>query len=617
MIEEDIKKNAKTDPVLTGLKFLSEINRFSTKDQDVCKKLAESEHLTKEEFDFAKKILKRYEDKLPPELFVDILNAKFTGQKTEKPKEDDIPKTIPPDIYVLISNHDRISASIWNGHEGKIDYVVTKENDKGEDKDWIYTLVRFDGSIDEPLLINGTTHGLRFHLGKDEYVLSVADAVRLFKDIFYLQSLTCQRLSEVFTYYVSNAEREGKLRVYMNSPISVVDGIVRVDYDIKGKTKEILSLLREYENIASHREAYRATFAWALFAPLHYYLKSLAKSNLKCPLILESGKTSGGKTSIANLFIGHGYDMPKEKYFYPFNRVQSLFMLSVHLSESNIPAIIDDVTVKWITQNKENFKSYVHSGIFADRGKSNQQHSEYSGMRSFIMTLNEDYAIDMDLALASRMGVFSFGPEESRRTNREKYLELLKTLPTGFMYELFVMLFKDRRIDEIVHEVEPFETTNDWFNYILRKVNELCTAFGVEPFPLINGDSKASSVSYAMDIAQAFLAEWARMHDYGEKSYNGEVVRVQKYYSQLSMELDVDELNGRTFIHFTPGAFKKLIQMRGFEKIYASTTEFINNIDSREDGVMVMNDGKRRTHRFGESVLHAYTISIPTETVSK
>jgi hypothetical protein len=94
---------------------------------------------------------------------------------------------------VPISKEDHISGRIFNGHEGKIEYVEEKMTEEGFTQ-IASTIVRFDGSIDEPVIINGMTRGVRFHLGKDEYILSVSDTIRLFKDVFYLQAYACQRL---------------------------------------------------------------------------------------------------------------------------------------------------------------------------------------------------------------------------------------------------------------------------------------------------------------------------------------------------------------------------------------------------------------------------------------
>ena len=593
------------NPVLDAIRILDKAGVWKEKDSEIGKTMASKSAYTRGEHTIARRLAMRYKENLPLQLFLDVVNSEY-----RKPVEKDEEISTVPSIVVDISGEDGVQGLIWNGHEGKISYKF-RVNSGNESHASVATLVRFDGVIKKPVKIDGKTNGMMFTLGNEEFVLSAENAVRLFKDRFYLQSYACQRLSEIFNYYITNAEAYNEMELYKTSPISVLDNKILVDYKTSGNLIDILKTLIDYEKYASHPEAYRATLAWALVAPLHYYMKDMAVSNLKCPNLLKSGRTVSGKTSLSNLFIGHGYDMPKKKYFYPFNRVQSLFMLSVHLSESNIPCIIDDVTTKWIIQNSENIKSYAHSGIFADRGRSNQQHTEYNGMRSFVMTLNEDYAIDMDLALASRLGIFSFGLEESNRTDQKRYLALLSSLPKGFMYNLFAATLAGKDIRDIVRDAESFQTTNDWFNYGIVLINKICEENGIQGFQILNG-KKQSVVSYAMEIAQSFLGEWARMHDFKEQIYNNEPVKVQKYYSQLSMELDVDELNGRTYIHFTPGALKKLIQMRGLEKIYSTTTEFINNIDNSEDGVMVMNDGRPKSHKFSAIPLKAYTISIKT-----
>ena len=512
-----------------------------------------------------------------------------------------------PDIVVNISKRDKVVGLIWNGKEGKIVHVQPVK--KGQQRT---VLLRFAGSIEKPVLIDGKTKGIKIVIGEEVFVNTVQNIVTMMRQRFFLSNGICQKLHEVLNAYIETYSGNDT-ETYKTSPVSVSNGEIVVDYPLKRNVREILELLKDYEKTASNPEAYRAMLAWALIAPLHYYLKVESASNLKCPLLMFTGKTGGGKSSLSNIFIGIGFELPKEKWYYTFGRVEKVFMLSIHLSESNIPCLIDDIAVPWIIKNKENFKSYVHSGIFIDRGKSDQGHNEYRGMRSFVMTLNEDYAVDTDLALATRIAAYAFTETEKKRLDLDAFNRLLQALPKGFMYELIASAFEDISFRKVLRASESFANTKDWLNYGIDRINALHEKYNSPTFEKMNGAMNKTGASNATEIAEAFLAEWARMQNVEEKDMNGEPIRLSRYYGQLRSELDVDDLDGRAYIHFTPGAYRTLIKIRGFAMPYTSATDFINNIDNDSE-TKAENGGKMKSHRFPGSVsypLQCFTISTP------
>lgn len=582
--------------------LLKHDSNLSPGDKGVLNSLSGREEISVAEIKTVIGILRARLKKVDTDLYMDVMRIDLRKLK-DRPEQVQV-DTTPAQITVEISGRDGVRGLIWNGHEGKIAY------DYGGDSPTV--IMRFSGSIDAAVKINGKINGVSFTFqGEPPYTMSVDDVVYFLKQRYSLNGKDTQHVREIFEYYVNDAVRQGTIKVHESSPIAVVDGKIKVTHEDSGDLGLILKTLSDYQKYASHPDNYRAMLGWSLLAPLHFYMKSESVMGVKCPLILNTGETETGKTSVAQIFIGLGYSMKQDYYFYPFNRIKTLFMLSVHLSETNIPCLIDDIPKSWIEDRIEDLKSYSHSGIFGDRGKQTLTSKEYPGQRSFIMTINEDYALDTDLALATRLGVFTFGKTEHNRQNRERYAELFEVLPMGFMYDIFKALYADKDFSTLMKEAEKFTTTKQWFNFGIEAVNSLCKQYGVEPFELLNGHSERYTVSNSMEVAEAFISEWKRIMATEIRTEGGESVRARKYTSPLEGSLDVDELEGRLFIHFTSGALKKLNQVWNLNMRHRTAIDFIHNIDSRDDGVRVENEGKTHNIRLMGFPTTVFTISIP------
>ncbi|MEM3332725.1 MAG: hypothetical protein QW745_00750 [Thermoplasmata archaeon] len=147
-----------------------------------------------------------------------------------------------------------------------------------------------------------------------------------------------------------------------------------------------------------------------------------------------TGKTKGGKTSLGRFFLGHGFTQEQAKYFYPYNRAYTRFTLTKHLSETNLPALFDDVPTSWILQHKKDLKVYAGTNHWGGRGRGDQTLREYLGERSFLITINDEFRVDDDLALALRLIVLRFDERRRQMMDLSVRLEFFKSLPGGFVF---------------------------------------------------------------------------------------------------------------------------------------------------------------------------------------
>jgi hypothetical protein len=523
------------------------------------------------------------------------------------------------EIFIAISQADKVYGTIRNGKEGVIKWIHEyKKKDKktGKLEDAIDTrdIVRFNGEIGKVYKIDNVAPAIGISVNNEGYVFDLQEAVQFFRSKFALSSSKTQYLTEILTSYIFQQIDNGKFELYASSPIIVLDSAVKVNYEQRHDVATILKALINFYPFASHQDAYKALFAWTIVSPLHDELKRGSIKGIQTPITILTGKTKGGKTTLGNLFIGKGYGLKQDDYFYPYNRVATRFVLMKHLGESNLPALFDDLPANWILTHKEDIKSYVQTGHFGDRGRGDQTLTEYRGRRSFIGTINDDIRVDDDLALSLRLLLIRFTEYNRQRKDKKKFDAMFDSLPDGFMYEIFRAIFEGKNITDILSEVERFEGVEDWINYGISKINELCDLHGIAGLPEFKSDAASiEAPSNALEIALALKAEFKRIeHSVQEyQDSDGVVHDKTRYQSRIAGEIDLEYGIDREFIYFTGAAFKQIANQLG--RPYSNASNFLNNVYSSDDGVKVENEGKMVSRRMNSEPypVKAYKISIP------
>ncbi len=523
------------------------------------------------------------------------------------------------EILVIISQADKVYSTIKNGREGVVKWIreykkKNKKTEKWEDASDTKDIVRYNGEIGQVYKIDNVTPAIGITINNEEHVFDLPETVQFFRSKFALSSTKTQYLTEILTAYIFQQIDAGTFELYASSPIVVIDDVVRVNYEQRHETAPILKTLFDFYPYASHQDAYKALFAWAIVSPLHDELKRRSIKGIQTPVAILTGKTKGGKTTLGNIFIGKGFSLSQDDYFYPYNRVATRFSLMKHLGETNLPALFDDLPSNWILTHKEDLKSYVQTGHFGDRGRGDQTLTEYRGRRSFIGTINDDIRVDDDLALSLRLLLIRFTEYNRQRKDKRKFDLMFDSLPDGFMYEIFRAIFEGKNINDILREVEKFENVEDWINYGINKINELCGPYGIEVFSEFKSDAASlDAPSNAMEIALAMKAEFKRIEHSIKEYIDGEGVvhNATRYQSRIAGEIDLEYEIDREFIYFTGAAFKYVANQLG--RPYSNASNFLNNVLSTDTGVRVENEGRMVSRRMNSEPypVKAYKISIP------
>ena len=495
---------------------------------------------------------------------------------------------------VIISESESITGQIFNGPHGLIRYI------KGDKQQ---TILRYSGVIG-PVYRMDDSWGLELNINHKKLILETDNAVKYLKNRFYLTPGQTQKLQEILLYFVQDNEKSNNYKNYFASPIINDNGIIHVDFPLHDNS-DILKNLLDFYPKSSHPNYFLEVLGYDIIAPFHNDLKHIGASVIQTPMLLAEGTSRAGKTSIPAFFIGRGFDLQKDKFLYGSERIKTQADLNVHANETNIPMICDDIKTTWLDRNKDSLKSYVQTGVFADRGKQNGvELNELKGKRSLIITLNDKYRIDTDLAISNRIFFETFTKSNTERQNKTEFSAFIKTMPSGFMFSLINEIFEGEKITDLYSEIENLEAPVDWINLGLKKINVLCVKYNLPSFPLIHERREIEKDSNALEVAQAFLGEAER-----QKSTN--------YHSKIESDFRIEKINGRLFIYFTAGALKTLNSTLNLKLPYASAIDFINNIKSDIRSVSVENEGRTKNVRIGEYVKSVYCISVPDSEIDE
>lgn len=534
-------------------------------------------------------------------------------------------------IQITLSEPDHIYAVIQNGSPGVIKKLTRKyktgvDTKKPLENQYVEIpedILRFHGRFETPVLIDEEKIGIKCTINGEAQTFSIEEAVVFFKKKHFLTPAKSQILLEILEAWCYGDRKSGKIRKVYSSPVCVIDGTIKVTtqpVDIK----ETLRKLRDFMPIASHPVAFGATFGWSITAPLHASLKAASAKGIQAPIAVLPGKTKAGKSALGSLFIGKGFDLKQDEFYYPYERIKSSFTLMKSLAASNIPALFDDLPPSWFLQHKEDLKAYVQTGHFGDRGRADLTIREFRGLRSFVATINDYLRIDDDLALSNRLLLLWFNEANTSRKNKELFDSLFDSVSPGFVMEIIRLAFDGQEITGILRDIEKFETPAEWVNYGINKINKLCQWYGIDTFPEYIPETESNPKSTnAYEIAEAFIAENDRIQKRNTMEYNHEagiLEKYAKYRSPLEGEFKVERMvimgDTRDYIFFTGSAFKKLVEIAKLRVPYANALNFVNNIRSSDSGVRIEFQGNGYRKKIDGSTRFCYVVSIPVEVES-
>lgn len=502
--------------------------------------------------------------------------------------------------YTVVIDDGNEYGIIRDSHGNNTGSIVYRKITHGEDKDGNPTesisnmeVMRYMGSITKVIKFDDGKLGLHIELDQqDPMDLNIDDAITNISKHYAISPTQKQKMVLILRKYVWD-NRDNATPVSL-SDVVLDNDIVRIMHDNGISVKDVLLKLRGYLEYASNVNGYLAVMSWTLSAPMHYWMKKYADTIIYVPNIVLSGRTHGGKTSLADLFIHRGFDISDmENFIYHVGDIRTSFALMDSLKASNLPAIFDEMDMPFFKSHAEEIKGYASSTRFKQLGTSSQNINKYVGKRSFIATTNIDFDTSVDLAASNRIIAIQYTDENSNRRDMDKYMEFKNSLPHGFMYAIMKDAFDGMNIKDITKRFEDYQDPVEWLDEGLKIINSLCSKYGVPEFPSYK-KVKSTMDTIVYQIAQAMVSEYERMENDMYKR------------SPLYGDILVEEDGKRQYIYFTSGAYKQINRIFNYDP---SPVNYMNNIPS-DDMIRVERGGNSFPKKINKYVKRVYCVSI-------
>ncbi len=515
------------------------------------------------------------------------------------------------------STPDREGTIIYWKRKEKRDYKgnpVMDEQGKFVFENISRELVQFNGKIRVCKLDDSTTGILLNFDDEDENSYTVDDAIIHITQHYGVMPSKKQRLISIFRRLALQYGNDAPLIKpeppgLKRSKVRVIDGKIHIDFNNSGFSNEdILRKIYNYtEMFASNPEALIATFSWNLLAPLHYHVKTLGY-NAYVPYLILSGMSKGGKTSLGELFISKGYAAganSKVRFEFHSEEIATKFTLMTNLTATNLPALFDELGMDFFNLHKKSLKGYASKGIFGEKGTSSQSTNLYTGLRSFMVTMNEDFDRSVDLALGGRAVIASYTEYNTMRKNRQEFTKFFNSLPDNFMFSLLKEALEGVEIKDIVAVLQQYEKPDEWIDEGIYILNILAAPYGFQ-FPAYK-TLKSSASTIAFEIAENMANE------YTSHIFNDEFHR-SPYYGKLVVEETEINHERRKMIYFHGSTYRLILKNYGY-KFHEKATEYIRNIPA-DDFVKVEFGGKSVPKKINGEVVRVYCVSIPIDSDS-
>lgn len=383
---------------------------------------------------------------------------------------------------------------------------------------------------------------------------------------------------------------------YHSDPIWINNQQIHTVSDINIDVKEVLNKLKKLFEVTTNQSAFITAMGWSLFAPLSYYFRSNGRP---VPFLISSGR-SGGKTELLALFIAKGYAQKRSQVVLGENSIMTEFTSMKTLGDSILPVLFDDISMRYLVENSEWFKSiYLHSEA-GKRGKSDQSVITYFNKRNIAFTCNEEVVLES--AEQERFIIEYYSEQHKLREKSALYYSLADQLPDGFMLSLFRQIFDNKKLPELINEIWSNLQERGMVNwkiieYCITKINALCKQYDISEFPLYKPYHLIKH-DWAEIIFQKMYNDWKLFTSLENNSGSRSTRPVLNEY-----DIAVDEDQNRIRIDLTISGYEKIKKDLRYCP-YNTLTDLLNNVDPSNKFLTL----KWSTHRF--EGLHSRTMAF-------
>lgn len=399
--------------------------------------------------------------------------------------------------------------------------------------------------------------------------------------------------------YVQEMISNGRVQI-MHSSVYIENDVIHMAEGHDTDVAQSLRLLRDFYDITMNQDAYLSAFSYSLTAPLHYYVRVLSPPGYILPHHISVGRTGASKTTTDAIFVLTGWDQDKDHGMLMSNQVKTKYTFMQHMTEGFLPVIINDVAPDWLDSVSEELKSASEAPAIGDRGNPNQTVTHSKMKRSILVTLNADISPSDDAARNRRYILERYSGVHGTRKNKDAYYKFIKEIQPGFLYSIFREIFDGRKLMEVVDAMVARDDTNEFVQYGIDMVNELCRKYGIPEFPKYRSAAQdvepttTSSDSYHMLCEYIMGQDERYTHMTDNVDYRGprpELAHEDFLVEDMSHSSKKDKVE-KYNIWFTALAYR-FIAIK-FRFPYNRVEDFINNyVDNDEIRIIAVNRSKR------------------------
>lgn len=372
------------------------------------------------------------------------------------------------------------------------------------------------------------------------------------------------KLFAQFIYKFKTKKEEDDDYEIAYEPITVMDGVIKVNRTTDQPAEDILKTLIDMYSISTNPDSFLITLLYNVMAPFSYEIRM---EGHKFPYRMLAGKTHGGKTSESILIALKGFDQPIKERKESINTVKTIFTFGQQVEKSRLPFVIDDITNEWLKYHAEELKGATDGVKFMARGTKAQTQTVYDMVGMSIFTLNEEPT--PHTALRDRIILSSFTSRNAERQNKSEWERLSDQLKSGFMFNLIKEMLDGKPISEVIKKVHKSVKKDEEINKkIIDYSHELLSGLARKYNLKIPDPPQLETNNHSHDLLElfcTFVATRCKGRD-----------RDGATYQKFSIHLDDKERKNNEMRITSMGYndFIKEYKLQGLE----SMTNFINEL---------------------------------------
>ena len=437
--------------------------------------------------------------------------------------------------------------------------VTTFESEDGESTQ-INTKLKLSIRLRVKYAYNdGDTTYIAYRIGKDkkDRINEISQTIDTIKSLYHLSAKDCYAIK---LYFDDVIPKYLKFDKPTDARISMVDGIVHINYPIVFDEKKALQALIDMYKVTTQKELMNFLMLYTPITPLNVQLR---QKEMIMYLPLALGKGGAGKSSMVKTIVVKGFDNPDAEKSEDDIFTKASFR--ENFSKSIFPIMIDEITQPTMQRIYGSMKNLATGKGTHSRGRPIGGLNEWTLTSIPIFTANETIYIDSGL----ERRFFKIIANDADN-NIQQWRKAKEHLPDGFLY-MFLKEIDGMPIDIIADKIIQNVTHDEDYVYayqlFIREImNNVFKRNGLEcPFEPVR------KVVYDDDDWYVAFGQFVMQNVYDHKAGNNT-------YLKESFDFEVDNKTDEVYI--TKLGFQKFLKLFPKCPFRTASTFAINSPDS-------------------------------------